>query len=578
MKRIIAGLLASAFISSAGWAQDRGVWLQVEALPTLSRAQDRARLYDRQLDDVSGYALRSGWYGIALGPYPSAEAARLLRQLKASGTVPADSFIADGDQFSRQFWPIGVRTPGRTTTASSLQQPVAQQEPETAAPNVPDETRRQALAAEGALSRPEREKIQIALRWAGVYDAGIDGAFGRGTRSAMADWQSRNGFEATGVLTTSQRAALLRAYDEVLEGIGMKTVENAAVGIAVDMPTDIVSFSADRPPFSHYDATGDTAAQVLLISQQGNANRLAGLYEILQTLEIVPVEGPRKRNERSFVIEGADATRVTHVEAGLVDGEIKGFALVWPAGDEQRRIRVLDEMKASFRRLPGTLDPAQVPPDEEQAIDLVAGLEIRTPLHERSGFYVDDTGTVATAAAAVEGCGDVAIDGRRGAEVLSVDADLGLALLRPDQRLAPRGVATFQTAVPRLRDRVAVGGFPYGGALSVSAVTFGTLADIRGLDGEETLKRLEMRSQPGDVGGPVFDAGGAVLGLLLPGDATPDRVLPEDVALALESDAILPVLKAAGIEPRTTDLPADATPEALTLRAADMTVLVSCWE
>ena len=45
-------------------------------------------------------------------------------------------------------------------------------------------------------------------------------------------------------------------------------------------------------PFAHYD--GKDGAQVLLISQSGDGDTLFGLYDIMQTLEIVPPEGERR--------------------------------------------------------------------------------------------------------------------------------------------------------------------------------------------------------------------------------------------------------------------------------------------
>ena len=62
-------------------------------------------------------------------------------------------------------------------------------------------------AKKALLTAGEREQLQVALAWAGVYEGGIDGAFGRGTRTAMALWQGRNGYEATGILTARERAA-----------------------------------------------------------------------------------------------------------------------------------------------------------------------------------------------------------------------------------------------------------------------------------------------------------------------------------------------------------------------------------
>jgi hypothetical protein len=103
------------------------------------------------------------------------------------------------------------------------------------------------------------------------------------------------------------------------------------------------------------------------------------------------------------------------------------------------------------------------------------------------------------------------------------------------------------------------------------------LADLRGLNGEEAIKRLALTAQPSDAGGPVFDNGGSVLGMLLPRKVSGGQVLPPEVNFSVDSDEILASLTAAGIEAQTTDTLAFMPPETLTLRAADSTVLVSCW-
>ena len=89
----------------------------------------------------------------------------------------------------------------------------------------------------------------------------------------------------------------------------------------------------------HRPDLSDLPANVLLISQEGDQTRLYGLFEILQTLEIIPPNGPRDRSENSFEIEGMNGRIHSYAYATLVDGQIKGFALIWPAGDEERRTR-----------------------------------------------------------------------------------------------------------------------------------------------------------------------------------------------------------------------------------------------
>ena len=74
-------------------AQTEVVWIQIEARPTLAEAQDRARAYAAEIPDVNGFALPSGWYAIALGPYVRADAEQVLRVYRADRIVPNDSYI-----------------------------------------------------------------------------------------------------------------------------------------------------------------------------------------------------------------------------------------------------------------------------------------------------------------------------------------------------------------------------------------------------------------------------------------------------------------------------------------------------
>ena len=580
MIRIYAALLFSLIFATQSYAQ-QAVWIQVEAQPSLSRAQDRVQSYARNMDDVAGFYVGNGWYGIAIGPYAPQDADALLRKLRRDRTIPADSFIATGRTFRQQFWPVGLSAP---TTAQPLPGTESTTQSASVAPEViiepteiPDETKREARASEALLDRDQRKDLQIALQWAGFYSGAIDGAYGRGTRGSMGAWQEAKNHEPTGILTTKQRIQLLNDYNSVLDGMDLELVRDDATGIQMLIPTGVVNFVEYEPPFARFGANGSIDAQVLLISQSGDQDRLFGLYEILQTLEITPKDGPRDRGERSFQIEGIGDGLHTYTTVGLSNGEIKGFTLVWPEGDDERRRRVLDEMRKSFETLDGVLDPALSQPSEDQAIDLVAGLAVRKPQFSRSGFFIGDDGTVLTTAEAIGDCSPLTINTEHTAEVIHIDEALGIAVLRPETALSPMGIVSFQTAIPRLQSDIAVAGFPYGGVLNAPSLTFGKLADIRGLNGEEEVKRLALIAQSGDAGGPVFDNGGAVLGMLLPKATLNGQVLPPEVSFSIDSDLILASLETAGIAATTTDTVAFMPPETLTLRATDQTVLVSCW-
>ncbi|GGL78511.1 trypsin-like peptidase domain-containing protein [Wenxinia marina] len=591
-----------ALAAPAAMAQN-GVWVQIEARPTLSGAQERVRAYAGAIENVVGYALASGWYAVALGPYADDDARAVLSQLRGAGSIPSDSFIVDGGNFRQQFWPVGVGAPtspqplpggvSANADATDGDDPAAPAEGQTvilpvdepAAPEPepepepePDETVYEAQQSEAQLSRDEKMQLQVALQWAGFYDSTIDGLFGRGTRTAMGAWQAANGYEATGVLTTRQRAALFDAYNSVLDGMGLRRVTDRRAGIDMILPMGVVDFAAYDSPFARYEATGDLPVTVLLISQPGDQDRLYGLYEIMQTLEIVPPEGERQRGASSFTLEGRNGRIHSYTEASLENGEIKGFTLVWPANDEERRTRVLNEMRASFLRIDGVLDPALAAAGEEQAVDLVSGLAIRQPIRTRSGVFIDGTGRVLTVAGAVAGCGEVTIDDGTEARVAHLDEALGIAVLQPVSPMAPIGVARFQTGVPRIGSEIAVAGYPFGGVIAAPAVTFGTLADIRGLNGEDEVKRLDIAISEGDAGGPVFDGSGGVLGVLLEDGPAGGPALPQGVHFLADTDALLASIGRAGLQVEAVEGGTAVTRERLTRLGGEVATLVSCWE
>jgi hypothetical protein len=74
----------------------------------------------------------------------------------------------------------------------------------------------------------------------------------------------------------------------------------------------------------------------------------------------------------------------------------------------------------------------------------------------------------------------------------------------------------------------------------------------------------------------VLDPGGAVVGMLQPpGNGT--RRLPDGVALATGAEPIADFLAAAGLAVEASAADEEVPAVHLTRLAADMTVLVSCW-
>lgn len=592
MRAIAASLVLGLSLVWAEAVSAQTTYIQVEAYQTLNEAENAVREYAGAMDDLNGFRSRNGWYVVALGPFEVPRAATLLGQLLSARRIPSDAYLADASVYTNQFYPVGaesVAAPPDPTPEPSPDVAAAPPETEAATPEIvaepapppplpPEETRQQALRSESQLSRQEKFNLQIALQWFGFYSGRIDAAFGRGTRGAMSAWQRDQGYDQTGVLTSRQRLALLEAYEAVVASIGLETIADTDAGITLQIPAAMVSFDRYEPPFAHYTSINDSDVRVLLISRSGDENGLIGLYDIMQTLKIVPLEGARERRANRFTLTGENSDIKSYTYAVLDRGEIKGFTLIWPTGEDRRFDVVLEAMRDSFTPVSGTVLPDTLGDGAlDQSIDLLSGLEIRRPIASRSGFFINDRGLVVTASTSLDACARVTLDEVHPAEIVASDAALGVALLRPEQPLAPIDYARFQPGIPRLQSEIAVAGYSFGGVLGAPTLTFGRLADLRGLDGEENVKRLALKANPSDVGGPVFDASGSVLGMLLPFESPAGKQLPPDVSFATNAPAIAEFLSDSGVSAAASDRATAISAEQLTRQAADLTVLVGCW-
>jgi len=602
---LVLGLGVSLAGPASAQDPDQRVWIQIESYPDLATTEQRTRAYAQLLEDVNGFRAGARFYAIALGPYARAEAVTLLGQLRAQGLIPGDSFLQDGQAFTEQFFPVGVNTlagdgvvttEGVVASAEDASEELAEEVVDTVAEEVaeevveevtppepaplPEETVAEARQSEAQLTREQRDALQIALQYYGFYRGGIDGAFGPGTRNAMSAWQQSRGYEPTGILTTRQRAELLNQRAEELARLGITTVRDEGAGIEIDLPLGMVEFSEYNFPFAQYDSINDSGLQVLLISQPGDRATLFGLYEIMQTLEIVPMQGERERQGDRFLLTGQSATLRSHTEARVVGGAVKGFTLIWGPERDEDVEQILPIMQETISYFDGALDPAFVPEGAGQDIDLVSGFEVRRPEVLRTGFFIDSRGTVLTTTEAVTGptgqCSRVLIDNAYEADIAYRDDALGIAVLRPRTALAPLDYARMAETPGRVRGEIAVAGFPFNGALSAASTSFGSISALSGVNGETTVQRLDVETADSEAGAPVIDASGAVLGMVLPG-MLDGRALPGEVTLALRGDQLLPILQQAGVAPQIATPAGMMNRENLSRLGADIAVRVSCW-
>ena len=577
-----------ALVAGASAAQDMR-WIQIEAQPSLLEAETRARIYAQEFPDTQAHSIGSGWYAITLGPLPEDEADLRMSQLRARAAIPRDSFLATGANYRQRIYPIGP-APAAVTAAQTFEAEVIQEEatqvsvvetaesaaPEQASPEqsitVPDETLSEARESEGLLSPDEKMDLQRYLQWAGYYNSTIDASFGRGTRRSMAAWQTDNGHEDTGVLTTAQREKLRAQYFAIFAGLGLETHRDLEAGISIDLPKEVVAFDAYAAPLAHFKSQdASSPAQIFLISAAGNRGDLAAIYGVLPTLSIVPMNIEKSLNKDRFVITGAGTSTRAFITASHKGGEIKGFGLIWPNQNEEQFDRLVAHMRKSFETFPGTLDPSLSVAINDPETEF--GVAIRKPAFVKSAVFVSDQGHAMTDTSNLENCSALTIGGTYDAEIIA-RSETGAGLLSPKSEFNPISYAKLGNAV-RKGDKTFLSSYPYGGRLGLASVTQATVIETTDLSGNAEKFRLDLLAEPGDLGGAVLDQSGNLTGILVSRDDT-GRVLPNNVNFAVATDALVSMMQSAGLRLRTgkTDRLDDV---ALIASAQNILTSIECW-
>lgn len=135
-----------------------------------------------------------------------------------------------------------------------------------------------------------------------------------------------------------------------------------------------------------------------------------------------------------------------------------------------------------------------------------------------TGFIVGD-GRVLTNNHVVEGCAVMSARNAQGqtvsARVDATDPRRDLALLRVPQGFGP--VLTFRDSPPVQRgETVVTYGFPLSGVLSSGpTLTTGDVSALAGLRDNPLHFQISAPVQPGNSGGPLFDAQGHVMGVVV---------------------------------------------------------------
>lgn len=196
-----------------------------------------------------------------------------------------------------------------------------------------------------------------------------------------------------------------------------------------------------------------------------------------------------------------------------------------------------------------------------------------------TGFIVSEDGYPLTTQHVVSGCASLSVDGEP-ATVIAEDALFDLALLRVNA-LSHTKPASFAADAARLNSDVTVAGYPLPDLLGGLNVTRGSVTSLKGMGGDGINMQISAPVQPGNSGGPVLNAAGQVVGVVVAKlDVTYALKayddIPQNVNFAIRGEIAKLFLAQNGVDPVIGDAGSGMAPEALADLAAGFTRLIAC--
>ena len=213
-----------------------------------------------------------------------------------------------------------------------------------------------------------------------------------------------------------------------------------------------------------------------------------------------------------------------------------------------------------------------------------------SPKHQSSsgsGIILNPSGDVLSNDHVVRNCKSISIKAADeepvAAHVDAVDSKNDLAVLKTQGSRAIGVPASFrrQSRPAKLGETIGVLGFPLTGFLSAEPkATFGQINSVAGVNNDYTLLQISAPIQPGNSGGPVLDASGLVIGVVVSqasmAVAAAVGNVPQNVNFAVRGEIAQIFLAARGIKYNIGANQRKLETDEIAARGRKSTVLIVC--
>ncbi|HEY1310692.1 MAG TPA: trypsin-like peptidase domain-containing protein [Pseudolabrys sp.] len=394
--------------------------------------------------------------------------------------------------------PAVKRVKPKAAAVKSAEAKPAQPKAATAKPEAPKAADAKAEAASdvfAGISQAERQKIQAALLWSGDFTGAAAGE--DPMLAAIKNFQKRNKAKITGVLTPSERAALIADAKLHEDEFGWNVVVDPATGVRIGLPTKMVPNAHDAANGTRWSsAHGEVQVETFRVKDP--ALTLSALFEKEKKEPATRKIETSVLHDDNFFISGMQGLKLFSVRAKVRDGEVRGFTMMYDQMMEGIVAPVMVAMATAFSPFPERSAPYAA---------LAKSVEYGT------GFIVSGQGHIVTDLKLTEGCQVIVAAGLGDADRIADDRDNGLALLRVYGQRKLSAVALTRDA-PKTGDLTLVG-----------------IADPKEQSGSRKLTEVKARlsegrgielRQPvpmaGFSGAAALDAQGQFLGMMQMGN------------------------------------------------------------
>lgn len=446
------------------------------------------------------------------------------------------------------------------------------------------------------LTDQEKRLLQTGLAFANVYNGLIDGAWGSGSQRALERFTAESGGSAAYVTNADAVLAAMQAFTAI-NAEGWERQYISALDMSFLVPTAVLVDGAPSEAFVNMNVSGRSIGYSMTIDNGGAAETYHTYTAGQGVGEVYSVRRPklwitsartadgvtlytrsdlRAAGWSTLMISGTDrdAGALAAITGSIAPGYAPAIGI--SPGRLSTGVEVLARILAEGEGLESRPPPG---PDKSVASAHPAPASAPLPSGSGTGFIVTGAGHLVTNQHVIAGCDSLTVDGHV-AILQAEDTVFDLALLEVE---ALSGVepAVFAGSPARLNSDVTVVGYPLSGLLGGLNVTRGSVTSTKGVGGDGINMQISAPVQPGNSGGPVLNASGQVVGVVvarLSDDFGIENygVVPQNVNFAIRGEIAKLFLAQNGVEPAVADSGSVLPPEDLAEIAQDFTRLVVC--